>query len=354
MRSAIIILRSVCSYALYRSVVGLSLMFSSTFSSLLAQDIHFSQFNFSPLNQNPANTNLFDCDFRFIGNYKNQWQSVPVKFNTFSASAEMNFATLSNGDRVGGGLLFYFDRGGDSRFTSLNTALSVAYMKALDKRAHHALSFGVQFGLVNRNINYSQLNFDNQWNGDVFNPNIPVDENFGRTQFNFFDLGAGLTYRWKKDERNNLTVGFGAAHLTTPSQTFFNDNKVKLNPRYTAHARGQVKVSKRVDLVPELMFQKQDSKYEMVYGVHAKYYLPAKIPHTVALNIGAYGRSAEAGWLFAGVDFDNLQFNLSYDVNLSKLNAASRYNGGIEVSVIYVLCRVPKIKKPGAVCPAFL
>ena len=75
-------------------------------SFLNAQDIHFSQFNFSPLNQNPANTNLFDGDYRFVGNYKNQWPTVPVKYNTVSLSAEMNFVTLKNNDRVGAD--FYF------------------------------------------------------------------------------------------------------------------------------------------------------------------------------------------------------------------------------------------------------
>jgi hypothetical protein len=54
------------------------------------------------------------------------------------------------------------------------------------------------------------------------------------------------------------------------------------------------------------------------------------------------------------MDYDNLQVNLSYDINFSKLHAASRYNGGFEVSVIYILARVKKINKPGAVCPAFL
>jgi type IX secretion system PorP/SprF family membrane protein len=319
-----------------------------------AQDIHFSQFNFSPLNQNPANTNLFDGDYRFVGNYRNQWPSVPVRFNTFSASAEVNFATLKNNDRIGGGFVFFFDRAGDSRFTSLNTALSFSYIKSLDKNSHHALSGGIQLGIVNRNINYSKLNFDNQWNGDVFDPNLSIDESFATMRFNYFDLGAGIAYKWTKAERTNLTFGFGVAHLTQPKQSFYNNRAVKLNPRYTIHSRAQVKLSKRFDIVPEVMFQMQDSKYETDYGAHLKYYPALKIPHTIALNLGVYGRSAEAGWLFAGMDYDNLQVNLSYDINFSKLHTASRYNGGFEVSVIYILARVKKINKPGAICPTFL
>lgn len=319
-----------------------------------SQDLHFSQFNFSPLNENPANTNLFDGDFRFVGNYKNQWSSVPVKFNTFSMSAEMNFITLNNNDRAGGGLLFYFDRGGDSKFQALNTALSVSYIKSLGKKNQHALSFGLQMGVVSRSFDYSKLYWDNQWNGDVYDPNISSVENFSRTKFSSFDLGVGLAYRWKKNDRTNFTIGFGATHLSQPRQTFYNDNSVKLNPRFTLHTRGQIKISKRVDIVPELMFQMQDVKYEVVYGAHAKYYLPVKIPNTIALNLGWYGRSADATWLFAGMDYDNLQVNLSYDINVSKLRTASRYNGGIEVSVIYILARLKKITKPGAVCPTFL
>lgn len=320
----------------------------------LAQDIHFSQFNFSPINQNPANTNLFDGDYRFVANYKNQWPSVPVRFNTFSASAEMNFKTLANGDRIGGALLFYFDRAGDSKFQALNVAVSPSYIKTLGAKKNHALSVGVQLGFVNRSISYDQLYFDNQWNGDVYNPNIPVDETFLRNRFGFFDLGAGIAYKWTKTERTSLTIGFGATHLTQPSQTFFNSTSVKLNPRYSAHVRAQIKVAKRLDILPEFMFQRQDVKQEFLYGAHLKYYLPVKIPHTVALNLGAYARSAEATWLLAGVDFDQWQVNMSYDINVSKLTAASRYNGGFEMSVIYILAKVKKINKPGAVCPTFL
>lgn len=334
------------------AVLVLCLMVSS--KSSFAQDIHFSQFNFSPLNQNPANTNLFDGSYRFVGNYKNQWPTVPVRFNTFSASAEANLATLSNGDRIGAGLVFYYDGAGDSRFSALNIALSASYGKTLDKKKKHYLNYGIQFGMVSRSFSYDKLYFDNQWNGDAFNPNTGIDESFSRTRYSFFDLGMGLAYRWQKSERTSYTIGFGITHINAPSQSFYNDNSIKLNPRFTVHAQAKIKVARRVDIVPEAMWQMQDVKQEFLIGAHAKYYIPNKIKHTVALNIGAYSRVIDAGWLMAGFDYDNLQFNMSYDINFSKLTAASRYNGGIEMSVIYILSKVKKIDKPGAVCPSFL
>ena len=341
-----------CSGFLFRS--GLLALCLFVVFSLQAQDLHFSQFNFSPLNQNPANTNLFDGDYRFVGNYKNQWPTVPVRFNTVSLSAEMNFITLKNNDRFGGGILFYCDKEGDSRFTSLNADLSLSYIKALGKNSHHFISYGLQLGLVNRTFDYSQLNFDNQWNGDVFNPSIPINENFAQTHLTVFDFGTGLAYKYIKDERTNFTIGFGAMHLNRPNQSFYNDNSSLLNPRFTVHARAQIKVSKKIDIVPEVMYQRQQTKQEVDFGGHIKYHLDVKTAHTVALNLGAYGRIVDAGWLMAGVDYDNWQVNMSYDINFSGLTAASRYNGGIELSVIYILAKTKKINKPGAVCPTFL
>ena len=88
--------------------------------------------------------------------------------------------------------------------------------------------------------------------------------------------------------------------------------------------------------------------------MHSKYYITESSKRSVALNTGIYARSTDAIWALVGVDYNQLQFNVSYDINLSALNKASRYNGGIEMSVIYILSRVKKINKPGAVCPAFL
>jgi len=345
---------NICTYKGIAPILLALIIFCLCRNPLFSQDIHFSQFNFSPLNQNPALTNLFDGDFRFVGNYKNQWPTVPVRYNTFSISAESNFATLNNNDRIGGGLVFFFDRAGDSRFTSLNTALSLSYVYNFGKNSAHSLAYGIQLGLVNRSFSYDKLSFDNQWNGEQYDPNISIDESFSRTRINFFDLNMGLAYQYKKTERTNFTLGFSTSHINQPSQTFFNSKTVRLNPRFNVHTRAQVKVAAKWDIVPEVQYQHQDTKFEVCWGMHSKYYITESSKRSVALNTGIYARSTDAIWALVGVDYNQLQFNVSYDINLSALNKASRYNGGIEMSVIYILSRVKKINKPGAVCPAFL
>ena len=57
---------------------------------VISQDIHFSNWQMSPLNLNPANTGMFEGDGRIIFNYRNQWKSVPVPYNTYSFGADFN------------------------------------------------------------------------------------------------------------------------------------------------------------------------------------------------------------------------------------------------------------------------
>jgi type IX secretion system PorP/SprF family membrane protein len=317
-----------------------------------AQDIHFTQFNHSPLNLNPANTGFFAGDVRVVGNYKNQWQSVPVAYNTGSLSVDGNlFPHRRHG--IGVGMMTYYDQAGDSRFGSLHVAASLSYTLALDKYRHHSVAAGVQLGVVHRTFDYTQLFFDNQFNGDVFDANKNPAESFSRTQFIFLDAGLGLSYRWKLDSRRQMQIGAAIAHINTPNQNFYTNHSVTLDPRYTAHLRIQYRIAKRLDLVPELLFQKQSTKQELVAGAHLKTYLGSGSGAQVAINTGGYYRIGDAGSALVGLDYNDWQVNLTYDINGSNFTPASRYHGGVELSVIYIYASVKKLSgfKPG--CPVF-
>jgi len=93
--------------------LGFLLILIFQVSSLNAQDIHFSQIGNSPLNISPALTAVFSGDIRFVGNFKSQWQSVPVDFMTFSGAYEMKFLNKNMpNSQFGGGLIFNYDQAG--------------------------------------------------------------------------------------------------------------------------------------------------------------------------------------------------------------------------------------------------
>ncbi len=80
------------------------------FSSLQAQDIHYSQFGNSPLNVSPALTGAFDGDTRFGANFRSQWSNVPVGYTQFTGFTDMKFVRKELEDKPftpwAGGLMF--------------------------------------------------------------------------------------------------------------------------------------------------------------------------------------------------------------------------------------------------------
>src|SRR5688572_28283272 len=99
-----------------------------------AQDIHFSQYNGSLLNLNPALTGLFDGDYRVNAIYRSQWQSVPVPYKTFGFGADMRYKPKSfKADCIGIGLQFNNDQAGDAFYTTNQVYLSGSYIHKLKK-----------------------------------------------------------------------------------------------------------------------------------------------------------------------------------------------------------------------------
>ncbi len=53
-------------------------------SIIFCQDIHYSQFHNAPFNINPALTGVSRGDIRVMGNFRTQWQSVPLDYLTYT------------------------------------------------------------------------------------------------------------------------------------------------------------------------------------------------------------------------------------------------------------------------------
>ena len=142
----------------------------SGFSSLQAQDIHFSQFANSPLNINPGQNGVFGGDMRFIGNYRRQWAAVPIPYTTFSGSVENKFY-FSKGkyDRfVSGGLLLNYDRQGSLNLTSMNAGIPVSLTLPISKT--NFITLGVTPALGQRSFGTDKLSFDNQFVDCFYDP----------------------------------------------------------------------------------------------------------------------------------------------------------------------------------------
>lgn len=315
------------------------------------QDIHFSQYNASPFNLNPALTGAFDGAFRFVGNERRQWASVTVPYQTFGFSADAN-NFLNSG--IHSGLSVYSDKAGDSQFGTLQIGASAGYSMALNADSAQKISFGIFPVFTQRKINYSDLQFDNQYNGRQYDGSLNNFENFSRDQRGYFNAASGLAWFYTMTNRKVFAAGISLYNLLKPQQSFFNDRTIKLDRRINFHAAMQLMLSEKFDLLPSALFMKQGKLTEIDIGTSVKYVLDGRPFHYRALYAGAWTRAKDAGFITAGMDFDNLNVGLSYDINYSKLRPASNMRGGLEVSVIYIIRYLPPKKEPHKICPDYI
>ncbi|MFT3886000.1 MAG: PorP/SprF family type IX secretion system membrane protein [Flavobacteriales bacterium] len=316
---------------------------------MLAQDIHFSQFFNTPYAQSPANTGLFDGDHRLGAVYRQQWRSVTLPYTTFGLGGDM--AHFAKVDGLGLGAWFYGDKTGDSRLSTFQFTLGVSWTQRFGTHKEQSLTLGVQGGLTSLTIDYSALRFDAQYNGFYFDPSLSSNEQFTRDARTHPDLHAGLIYRYAPSRRERIEAGFALFNLTTPDIAFFNAAPSALDQRAMFHVTTQFPVSGKVDVLPMARYMAQGTFRELDLGGTARYILLDRYGVVQAVQAGLFWRAADAGYLYAGLEYADWTLGVSYDINLSRLEPASRNRGGIEVTAVRVFRKKPVVPVRFKACP---
>lgn len=324
-----------------------------------AQDIHFTQFNESPLTLNPALT-AATVDMRAILNYRSQWKSVTVPYTTYAASFEfkarlMQWAKSDPGHRTGFfhkaknnlafGLNFFRDKAGDAAMGTTQGNLTIATHLAVSDNS--SLGFGLQGGVVQRSLNYSKVKWDSQYNGTSYNSALPSGEPDVPSNFVYGDYSAGVEWNYGKGEMyiaaNNevkANLGFAAYHLSQPNQSYLGD-KDKLFAKFAFHG-GLVYGVKgsNVLLAPSFMYLHQGPQQELNIGTMIKYKMRENTKYTgfkqaSTVSIGAYYRAKDALAVVGLIELNKFALGASYDFNLSGLKNVSTGRGGFEIILRY-------------------
>lgn len=322
----------------------LVLVFS--FFSAYAQDIHFTNFNLLPIQQNPSMAGKFDGEYRFGGIYRNQWATVAVPFNTLGASFDMKAFEAKNNSFLGAGLYTYFDQAGDSRFQTLYAKIPLSYNFSSPVGRNFKLNYGagLNIGFFRKSLRTDALTFDNQFTGEVFDPNIAPSENL--TPLNLFkpDLGFGLNFGLSNDDDFEINIGFAMHHLNNIQETFLNDGlQVKLNKRYAVPVMIRIPINKNWDVNVDYLYQNMARKHENIMGAVFNYYFVNNGPSKKSIGMGSYYRVGDAVSAAFRYRVNNFVAVMSYDVNISDFAAATNSYGGVEIGAVYT---VKKVKKP--------
>ena len=319
-------------------------------SSASAQDIHWSQFNDNPLFQNPGNAGQFVGDIRFVGNYRDQWRSVTVPFNTTNITFD---SKLYNKKELGYGIMLFHDVVGDGNFRTVELQGNLSYLLKLTSDSMHTIRPGINIGMNHRQLNVDQFYFDNQYTGIQFNPALPTGEILSSDRKTNLSMGVGTIYQYYKDDRFNFTGGIGFYNLNRPNQGFYND-VIQRDIRMNFFGKGIYKLNYDWDLVPGLQVSVQGKYREIMIGSSAKYTLVNKMGEYRALYGGLFYRNRDAAFLSVGMDYQSWFVGVSYDVNFSKLVPASRARGGLEIAVRYIMNRFKPKKIVHRICPDYI
>jgi type IX secretion system PorP/SprF family membrane protein len=352
------------SYGRYAKLVLAFLSVCTICGTSHGQDIHFSQFYQSPFNLNPALTGQFEGTYRFIANQRTQWRSVTTPYSTFGLSADGRNLELPDGwfnkkdgnalaTPYHGGVSFYHDKAGDSHLRTTVLNLSAARDFIMGDDPSQRLVPGIMLGLTSMRIDYSELRYDNQWNGLLYDPSINPQENYARSSRSYFNLNMGLAYVRTISKREQITAGIGLFNLSNPKQSFFDDGYVKLDTRINIHANYRFQFHERWLAEPMVNFSTQGTYKEYLVGGLAHYVIEDKSWTYRTLYFGAFGRVKDAGYAVVGMQYDAWNVGISYDINTSNLRPASNGRGGFEFSVVYILPPKP-VARPVKVCPDYI
>lgn len=314
-----------------------------------AQDVHWTQFNDNPVFLNPANSGNFKGSGRFVANYRDQWRSVTKPFQTFSCSYDTR---LKNRD-FGLGVLLFNDQAGDGKFKTIELEVNPSYKIPLNQDSTHVLYTGLQLAFNHRQFNFSKFYFDEQFNGQVYDPSLPITEALITQKKNSFSIGAGAVYQYRKIKKTVIHVGLSAFNINQPNQGFYGTT-VHRDLRLNLYTKVVRKVSDKLDVIPSFMFQKQGTYRELVLGGIAKYTLKNEEKDYKALYGGFYFRTKDAIFFNLGMDYQKWYVGISYDLNVSSLKPASAGRGGLEFSMRYIFQRFKPKQIQHRICPEFI
>lgn len=323
-----------------------------------AQDIHFSQYYASALTLNPALTANINGDFRASFNYRNQWFTIPVlnsvaPYQTYQASVDAPILRERLGnDGFGFGGSFYADKAGDGALTTYSGMVSVAYHKAVDRYGRGRVSLGIQAGVVSKQVKINDLIFETQLDNFGWNPALSNGESFSNKSIIYPDVTVGAMWTHAPKDMWRYYLGFSMNHLSKPKESFLGDERNRLNYRYNVQAGMEIFLDSYYDfsISPTFLFMMQSNAQQYNFGLGLNYW----VNDDVAIFGGGFYRVKDAVIFNAGVEFYNTRVGLSYDINHSGLKAASRAQGAVEVSLVYVFRKErPQSIQYEKYCPNF-
>lgn len=312
-----------------------------SYSTVGAQDPHFTQFYASPLFLAPSFTGGI-LGYRTVLNYRNQWTSIPGSYNTFSLSWDHNFIAFKSGL----GFVAVRDQAGAGNLG--NTKVGVLYSYDFTPTSEWHIRPGLGFYLQQISIDFGKLIFSDQ----LIDPGTPTSV-----------APPGNSAVWDIDVATSVlaysdNMWFGATwdHMLKPVASFYDEDsrtpyKISMFGGYRYVTRGFLMSKIEESITFAFNFRMQDIYRQLDLGLYW---------FTEPLSFGVWWRGmpknsstkrVDALAFMLGYKWDQVSLGYSYDFTVSKLGINS--GGSHEISFIYEFKVTTKKKWKAIPCPTF-
>jgi type IX secretion system PorP/SprF family membrane protein len=323
----------------FRSTLLIAIAALSFSTATQAQDVHFTQFNFSPLTINPAFTGMHNGTWRASGIYRNQWNSVTTPYVTTGLSFDAPiYRAIGSNTYLSGGVNFFTDKSGDGNLMNNSFMGSLAYHKSFGYDDNMSLSLGMQGGFVQKSIDLSLLTFPDQFRNGGYTPGTTGE--LLNNRINNYIANVGLNWGHAPSEKFAYQVGTAVYNLNQPLESFQRakrNNEVGLGMRINTQLGAIWHINNRFSLLPAVLFQTQTNATEFIAGSEVKMRLGDEDVRSVASNIflGGWVRTGDATLITGGLEHRGFRLGLGYDVTSSPLKTVSGASS-FEIGLSYV------------------
>ncbi len=316
---------------------------------LSAQDVHWTQWYMAPQLVNPSAAGLKYHQMEAGAIYRNQWQNVPVGFNSIVlfGSTDIQANKIKN---ITLGTSLLHDVAGSSKFTSNQFNVSIGYKRQfLNKNL--LVSIAVQPNFRTSGINTSLLTFGNNYDGEKYNSALNTGESFTNQRFNAFGLGSGITgiYTYRK---MRVYAGYARSYDASRAAFALSEEKIKREQRQNLTFGSEYQYNKKTQFKMDVAIYFLDQQREWINAIGLKHQPNFKKQEFIGASI--IYRNKDAISLSTQYEKNAWQGFIAYDFNISRFKAATRYQGGFEIGLKYIYHLPEMIKRKYRQCLIYL
>ncbi len=325
----------------------------------------FTQAFAHPVDLNPSFSGSIEGRYRITMAYRDQWRSmIESPFTTMGIYGDIKIIKeRQSEDYFGAGFSLIADRTAIFNVNQNIISLYGSYHKGLNADKNQYLSAGLNFGIAQRNMNYENIYFNDQFNGlDQYS--LSTAEILPSNNFAFMDLGLGVSYTSSLSEYSNISLGVSVDHIPGSSISFYQHSleqdieypDATIDRKLTTYLSMELGSNEYISILPRFIWQ-QEGPHQMISAA-ALIKFDITNYDNKAFHVGGGFRLNQtstsslkptAVYILTAFELEGLLIGLSHDITTTSLGSLSPGRGAFELSISFT----GLYENDDSMCPTF-